>query len=185
MIYLLRHGQTDWNKIHKLQGVENVPLNETGRQMARDAREKYKDIRFDCCYCSPLDRALETARIFLEGSNTPIIVDDRFIEMNFGIYEGSENIYSDEKHPLHDLFFSPEKYVPTDGVESFSEITKRTVDGIEDIRRKHDILKENILVTGHGAMCASIICHYNHIPIKDYWSALLKNCELYELKVEQ
>lgn len=46
--------------------VRWISLNETGRQMAYDAAEKYKDIDFDICYCSPLKRAQETARIFLQ-----------------------------------------------------------------------------------------------------------------------
>ena len=54
MLYIMRHGKTDWNAVHRLQGSEDIPLNEEGRQMARDARKKYGDLRFDICYCSPL-----------------------------------------------------------------------------------------------------------------------------------
>ena len=61
MLYIMRHGKTDWNAVHRLQGSEDIPLNEEGRQMARDARKKYGDLRFDICYCSPLQRAQETA----------------------------------------------------------------------------------------------------------------------------
>ena len=53
MLYIMRHGKTDWNAVHRLQGSEDIPLNEEGRQMARDARKKYGDLRFDICYCSP------------------------------------------------------------------------------------------------------------------------------------
>lgn len=81
MLYIMRHGKTDWNAVHRLQGSEDIPLNEEGRQMARDARKKYGDLRFDICYCSPLQRAQETAEIFLEGSGTPILTDDRLREM--------------------------------------------------------------------------------------------------------
>ena len=79
MFYILRHGRTDWNEEHKLQGEVDIPLNETGRQMAYDAAKKYKDIDFDICYCSPLKRAQETARIFLSGRNpaVEIITDNR------------------------------------------------------------------------------------------------------------
>ena len=52
MFYILRHGRTDWNEEHRLQGEVDIPLNETGRQMAYDSRRKYKDIDFDICYCS-------------------------------------------------------------------------------------------------------------------------------------
>ena len=92
MLYIMRHGKTDWNAVHRLQGSEDIPLNEEGRQMARDARKKYGDLRFDICYCSPLQRAQETAEIFLEGSGTPILTDDRLREMGFGMYEGTEHV---------------------------------------------------------------------------------------------
>ena len=90
MLYIMRHGKTEWNELHKLQGRTDIPLNEEGRQMAKIAGEKYKDINFDVCYCSPLVRAKETAKLVLEGRNIPIIYDDRLKEMSFGIYEGME-----------------------------------------------------------------------------------------------
>ena len=73
MLYIMRHGKTDWNVLHKLQGRTDIPLNEEGRNMARKAADIYKDINFDVCYCSPLKRAKETAEILLEGRNIPII----------------------------------------------------------------------------------------------------------------
>ena len=90
MLYIMRHGRTDWNAAHKLQGCSDIPLNNEGRQMAEEAHKKYKDLKFDVCYCSPLIRARETAEIFLRGTNVPIIEDKRLHEMSFGIYEGVE-----------------------------------------------------------------------------------------------
>ena len=66
MLYIMRHGKTDWNAKHKLQGRTDIPLNEEGIQMAEQAKEKYKDVNFDICYCSPLVRAKQTAEIVLE-----------------------------------------------------------------------------------------------------------------------
>ena len=183
MIYLIRHGQTEWNKIHRLQGATDIPLNETGRQMAIEAGKKYADIAFSCCYSSPLARAYETAELFLKNQTTPIVKDKRFREMNFGPYEGTYGYFTDINHPLHLLFTTPEKYIPKEGVETFEEMTARVVSGVEDILKTHDVKNENILIAGHGAMCASIICHYKKIPLCDFWNALLNNCELYELEV--
>ena len=73
MLYIMRHGKTDWNAKHKLQGRTDIPLNEEGIQMAEQAKEKYKDVNFDICYCSPLVRAKQTAEIVLEGRNIPIV----------------------------------------------------------------------------------------------------------------
>lgn len=61
MLYIMRHGKTDWNALHKLQGRTDIPLNEEGRLMALKAHEEYKSWNIDVCYCSPLIRAVETA----------------------------------------------------------------------------------------------------------------------------
>ena len=53
MLYIMRHGKTDWNAVHRLQGSEDIPLNEEGRQMESDARKKNGDLRFDISYSSP------------------------------------------------------------------------------------------------------------------------------------
>ena len=50
MLYIMRHGKTDWNAKHKLQGHADIPLNEEGRQMAEKAREEYDGPVFDVCY---------------------------------------------------------------------------------------------------------------------------------------
>ena len=95
MFYILRHGRTDWNEEHRLQGEVDIPLNETGRQMAYDAAEKYKDIDFDICYCSPLKRAQETARIFLADRNpaVEIITDNRLHEMSTCSLRSRKNMW--------------------------------------------------------------------------------------------
>lgn len=107
MLYIMRHGKTDWNAKHKLQGHADIPLNEEGRQMAEKAREEYDGPVFDVCYCSPLVRAKETAEIFLKGTHTPIIADPRLIEMSFGVYEGIENSFQIPDCPINELFDDP------------------------------------------------------------------------------
>ena len=74
MLYIMRHGKTDWNLTHKLQGKTDIPLNEMGIKMAKEAGERYKDIHFDVCYCSPLVRARDTAKYVLEGRDVPVII---------------------------------------------------------------------------------------------------------------
>ena len=64
MLYIMRHGRTDWNEQYRLQGGTDIPLNEEGRRMAREAAETYRDVEFDLCYVSPLQRARETAELF-------------------------------------------------------------------------------------------------------------------------
>lgn len=66
MLYIMRHGRTDWNVRHKLQGRTDIPLNDEGRMMAVEAGKRYVDIHFDVCYSSPLERA-RNGRDFLKG----------------------------------------------------------------------------------------------------------------------
>ena len=62
-IYLIRHGETDWNKLRRLQGQADIPLNEFGRQLARETDPALRDVPFDRIYTSPLKRARETAEL--------------------------------------------------------------------------------------------------------------------------
>ena len=133
MLDIMRHGKTDWNLLHKLQGKTDIPLNDMGRQMARQARERYKDIHFDVCYCSPLSRARETAKLVLEGRDVPIIIDDRLSEMGFGIYEGVQEVFEKPECPVRVLFFNPEKYVAQGGAESLEDLLKRTNEFLDEV----------------------------------------------------
>ena len=71
MLYIMRHGKTDWNACHKLQGRTDIPLNDEGRMMVAEAGKRYADIHFDICYSSPLVRAKETAVSFPTGNKLP------------------------------------------------------------------------------------------------------------------
>lgn len=106
MLYIMRHGRTDWNVRHKLQGRTDIPLNDEGRMMAAEAGKRYADIHFDICYSSPLERAKETAEIFLKGRNVPVYTDDRLVEMGFGVYEGIENSFAIDDCPINTLLRS-------------------------------------------------------------------------------
>ena len=64
-VYVMRHGETDWNARHLFQGQVNTSLNEKGREQARKARERVRELglSFDCVYSSPIDRAAQTIEI--------------------------------------------------------------------------------------------------------------------------
>ena len=87
-LYIVRHGETAWNKARKIQGQADIPLNEFGRMLARKTGAGLADVHFDLCYSSPMSRAKETARLILAGSTTQIIEDARIVEIAFGEYEG-------------------------------------------------------------------------------------------------
>ena len=182
MLYVIRHGKTEWNVLHKLQGRTDVPLNEEGRRMAEAAREEYRDVHFDICFCSPLIRARETAEILLRDRNIPILTDGRLMEMGFGSYEGLENSFQIPDCPVNVLFYTPELYTsPPGGAESLDALFARTGEFLRE--RVDPLLKEgkDVLIVGHGAMNSSIVCQVRNLPRAQFWSAGIENCRLMRL----
>ena len=181
MLYIMRHGKTDWNLLHKLQGKTDIPLNDMGRQMARQACERYKDVHFDVCYCSPLSRARETAKLVLEGRDVPIIIDDRLSEMGFGIYEGVQEVFEKPECPVRVLFFNPEKYVAQGGAESLNELLKRTNEFLDEVAYPLVNEGKDVLILGHGAMNSAIIGNVQHKPLEEFWAEGIENCRLIKI----
>lgn len=178
MLYIIRHGKTDWNEKKKLQGRTDIPLNDEGRKMAVEAGVAYKDVHFDVCYCSPMLRAKETAELILSGRNIPIIYDERLKEMSFGEYEGTENSSKKPECPIYNFFNAPEKYVAVGGAESFEELFARTGEFMKEVVKPELEKGKDVLIVGHGAMNSSIICQMKNLPLQEFWSAGIENCKL-------
>ena len=87
-IYLIRHGETDWNREHRFQGKTDIPLNQLGREQAEQLVPKISMLSIDSVYSSPLLRAHETAMIAVKDLKIPIQKDERLMETNVGEAEG-------------------------------------------------------------------------------------------------
>lgn len=174
--------KTEWNALHKIQGRADIPLNEEGRLMAEKAWEEYKDLHIDVCYCSPLIRAVETAQIVLKNREIPIIKDERLMEMSFGDYEGIENSFAIPDCPINILFQKPGEYHESiGGAETWEELFARTGAFLKEVIDPQLQEGKDILIVGHGAMNASIICQVKGMPIEEFWSAGLEQCKILEV----
>ena len=87
-IYLIRHGETDWNLQGRLQGREDIPLNQTGILQAEACGEALRAVRLDSIHTSPLMRAEETAEIIAAWQQCPVIVNSELIERDYGRLAG-------------------------------------------------------------------------------------------------
>ena len=181
-LFIMRHGRTDWNNLRKLQGRTDIPLNDEGRKMAESARGEYKDVHFDVCYCSPLVRARETAQILLRDRNIPVIIDNRLIEMSFGVCEGVEKACDNPESPMHLFFDAPAHFIPPEGGESFKELFSRTGEFLKEVVEPDLAAGKDVLIVGHGAMNSSIICQVKNIPLSRFWEAGIENCKLKRLR---
>lgn len=185
-IYLFRHGETDCNKARRLQGQSDIPLNEFGRELAVKTAEALKEVRFDAAFSSPLCRASETARIILADRKTPLILDDRLKEINFGECEGQEFAAAkkDETHLLYGFFCRPERYTPPAGAETFREAMDRGREFLEEQILPLEGRCENVLIVAHGAFNRALVNPVLGIPLEDFWHIGLANCAATVLMVE-
>ncbi len=179
-IWILRHGETDWNVQWKMQGQTDIPLNEKGKMQAKEAAERLKDEKFDAVYSSPLMRAHETACTIAKPHGLSVIVDDRLKEMAFGEFEGTTPEYN-KINPNRELFFTaPEKYVPSGG-ETIEETEMRSADFVEYLKTKN---YEKVLIVTHGALARAMISAVKHLPKEQFWdTGVLSNCGTIELDI--
>lgn len=88
VVLLIRHGETDYNRERRLQGMMGVPLNDTGREQARALAAHLRELSLEAVYTSPVSRASETAAIVASALDLPLHEDDRLREIAFGAFEG-------------------------------------------------------------------------------------------------
>jgi len=88
MLYFIRHGQTNWNLQKKIQGITDIPLNETGIREAQSAAVEISKKKWDRIISSPLSRAQKTAEILNQNIGLPIETDQRLCEFDLGDLEG-------------------------------------------------------------------------------------------------
>lgn len=176
-LYIMRHGETDWNIQKRLQGRSDTELNANGTELARITSEALKDMRFDAIYSSPLKRAYKTAEIVRGERQMPINADERLLEISFGDCEG----LSVDMLPacFADFFDAPEKYTPTGGGERFADVIARAGDFIENVIVPKSRELESMLVVAHGAMNNALAYHLLHRELKDYWAGVFpRNCSV-------
>lgn len=185
-LYMIRHGETDWNKARRIQGQVDIPLNEFGRTLARKTALGLSCVSFEVCYTSPMLRARETAELILNGKDTPIIEDERIIEMAFGEFEGKCCSKSgwDLPEEFRRFFDGPERYQAPQGGEDFAAVRKRTGEFLEELYRREEYQNSNILITTHGAALAGLLNNIKGKSLAEYWGeGVHKNCAVTEVEV--
>lgn len=176
MLYVVRHGETDWNKQQLAMGRRDVQLNEKGIEQANETRKNLYDVDIDLIVCSPLIRTRETAMIIKNNRNIEIKIDKRLIERGLGELEGK--LYTSDNDELWDININTNKY----NIETMEELKDRVFEFIKDIEENYS--DKNVLVVTHGGVSAMIKCYFDGTlydgPISDKF---LKNCEVAKYEV--
>ena len=177
IIYITRHGETEWNAEGRIQGHTDVPLSERGREQAQMLARRLSRVRIDAAYSSDLSRAAETARVALVERDISIDFTEELREYNKGVFEGlTETEYRDKYPELYEPSMANDlDFAPPNG-ETIRETSAR-LDGIVQ-RVKWTHMDENVLIVGHGGSLRAGIVSLLDLPLEANWKFAMHNCSL-------
>lgn len=179
-IYLVRHGETEWNRKKIFQGKGDSPLTDIGMEQAVILGEYMaeKNIEIDEIFSSPLGRAKNTAELIFPQRE--IILDERIQEMGFGSWEG-KNILEIQKHEelnYHNFFHNANLYKnETHGGESFVEVEKRVESFLNELISEYK--DKTLLIVSHGLLLKVLLMYIKKENLQNFWkSEVLNNTSL-------
>jgi broad specificity phosphatase PhoE len=156
-LYLVRHGETDWNREHRLQGTLDVPLNSAGVAQARRLADYFVRLPVVCIVSSPLTRASATAAILAEACACPHTTDARLREIDHGAWSGRTLPELGRCFPslLKNEQLLPEAFDVSHG-EPLLAVYRRASEVLTDLLDAHG--GQSIVVVGHGVTLAAMWC---------------------------
>ena len=175
-IYVLRHGQTSWNVDGRIQGKQDIELNEIGIRQAYEAKEKFNMLNIDLIMCSPLKRTKKTAEIINQDKNVDIIYKKELIERDLWDFEGKG--YDIEEGDIYDYYKNESKMKIEPVVDLCSRINKLLTD------IKNNYKNNTILLVTHSGTARAIEAYFygidknGKLPPEN-----LENCEIREYEL--
>ena len=185
-MFLVRHGETNWNAERRIQGQSESNLNETGRQQAHELQSWAESAGFDAVYSSSSVRTVETAEIITGNIDLPLQKRDDLREIHLGPWEqllwsdieqsGTQEVINFREYPhLFNL----------EGAETFSELRERGINGLHQIAQQHH-QGDKILVVSHGALLAAALSGLASVSLSRLWkNPSLPNCSVSEVTVNK
>lgn len=167
LLVIVRHGQSQWNLENRFTGNEDVPLTELGKEEARKAGEKLKNILFDRAFTSLLKRAEETLSVILgeiDQMQLPVVKSAALNERNYGALQGLNKAEVSEKYGAHQVAVWRRSYDirPPEG-ESLKDTAGRVIPYYQQEIEPLLIADKNILVVAHGNSLRALMMYLEKI----------------------
>ncbi|QHI70412.1 histidine phosphatase family protein [Tichowtungia aerotolerans] len=164
-IYLIRHGQTEWNVERRMQGRADSPLTLQGVEAAERLAPKIPPV--SAVYSSPSGRTMQTARI-LFGSREVVVCDDRLLEINLGDWEGRLQADLDLEDPeQHPNFWKAPHLFKKEGAETFSDVAGRAAGFLDEISGRH--AGQSVAVVSHTTVIRSMLFSVEPRDLSGFW----------------
>lgn len=181
-LILVRHGETEWNRLSRYQGQTDIELNETGIRQAHRAAERLAREKFDAIYSSDLKRARQTAEIIASRQNPIRAIHESPLlrEMHFGDFEG---LTFDQIEERYQLIFSASPswrsrgpHVRSPNGESIADLATRLERFWEGLSEHSP--DETLLIVAHGGPIQVLICHLLGIGLEHWWQIRLSGASI-------
>lgn len=165
IVYLIRHGQTEWNLEARMQGHKNSPLTEVGITQAKGLHNRLMNEKIDLIYSSESQRAYDTARIIRGDKDIPIYRRNGLREINMGEWEGMKQSDIVNKYPQiwNNFWNNPIQYTPVGEGESYTEFKNRIITDVENIINSNQ--GKNIAIITHRIALKVLMLHFNNQDI--------------------
>lgn len=168
VIYLIRHGQTDWNREERLQGITDVPLNRAGITQGRGLAGRLSRVHAGCIFTSPLRRARQTSTILHRAGGWPVIVRDELREIDHGVWTGMTFSEIGKRFPLELACWhaNPEE-LRTDGAEPLQKAYLRASRFL--LQAIGTVQRGDVVAVSHGVLIALMACAAMGFPSARVW----------------
>jgi len=167
-IILVRHGQTEWNRVERFRGWADLDLNELGKRQAEAVAEKVAQWSVAAVYSSPLRRAVTTARILGKRLGLEVELLPGLIDINYGEWQGlspEEAVAKDGS--LYALWLKSPHLVRFPGGESLKQVRDRVVAVVNDLIADHS--EETITLVSHKVVCQLLLLHFLDLDNSHFW----------------
>lgn len=178
-IYLVRHGETEWNKLKKWQGHTDIELSETGMDQVNNLADTIGDYsNISVVYASPLARAYKTAEILNEVLNKEIVVREGLKEIRLGSWEGMDYETVITNYPTdYNLWQTGAEGLDISlNVESLPVLRERAFLELEALRKMND---SDFMIVGHGAWISSLLQKLTNKTNNGLWH--IENAKIIEV----
>lgn len=181
-LFLVRHGETDWNVKQRFQGQSDVPLNATGRAQAMAIAQRLSGEQIDAIYASDLSRAWDTAAAIAKTRALKIRPEPNLREGNFGEWEGAtyDEIQTRDPEAVKAWHEDLSTFAPPGG-ETINQLTARVKKTYQQITTEHE--DQTVLLAAHGGSLQMLIANLLGLPPKAFWQFNLDHCSLSRISV--
>lgn len=167
-IYLVRHGQTAWNKEEIFRGRTDIPLDETGLKQAELAGEFFKEMKIEGIYSSPLSRAFQTAEKIAAFHSLKIQPSGGLIDMSFGNWEGRPHQEVREMDGDRYRQWREEPHLAKlPGGETIEDVRTRAMAALDEVMKTHP--EGNIVLVSHRVVNKVLLCGILGIDNSHFW----------------